>query len=92
MNGIKRCLVCKGAGDFEQTYTIGCGMGTHKSLGPCDWCEHPHRSMKGAGYTLFNGDPLPDDMVVKLVNSGLLDDDLWYYELRERFDKESKQW
>jgi DnaJ-class molecular chaperone len=33
------CEVCKGEGRYEQTYTIGCGMGTHKSMGCCDYCD-----------------------------------------------------
>ena len=40
------CEVCKGAGQYEQTYTIGCGMGSHQSLGKCAWCD-------GVGYVDF---------------------------------------
>ncbi len=36
---IKECEVCKGEGRYEQIYTVGCGMGSYKSMGPCDWCK-----------------------------------------------------
>jgi DnaJ-class molecular chaperone len=33
------CSVCEGVGQLEQTYTAGCGMGSYRSMGKCDWCN-----------------------------------------------------
>lgn len=33
------CEVCKGHGRYEQTYTVGCGMGSYLSMGRCGWCS-----------------------------------------------------
>lgn len=35
----KLCEVCKGAGEYEQTYIVGCGGGSYRSVGRCDWCK-----------------------------------------------------
>lgn len=32
------CTICKGHGEYQQTYTRGCGMGTMRSTGGCDYC------------------------------------------------------
>lgn len=34
----QECRVCKGKGEYEQTYTIGCGYGSYQSVGRCDYC------------------------------------------------------
>ena len=41
------CPVCKGAGEYRQTYTAGCGMGSYQSTGSCDWCEGEGVLMNG---------------------------------------------
>lgn len=33
------CGVCEGSGEYPQTYTAGCGMGTYRHRGPCDYCR-----------------------------------------------------
>lgn len=33
------CPVCDGRGRYTQTYNAGCGMGTYRADGPCDWCR-----------------------------------------------------
>ena len=53
------CPLCDGKGEYEQRYTVGCGMGTYKSIGPCDYCKHPeghlYNGMKGLGYRMKDG-------------------------------------
>lgn len=34
-----KCAVCEGAGQYVQWYTIGCGMGSYKTMGKCDRCD-----------------------------------------------------
>lgn len=33
------CHMCDGEGQYEQTYTAGCGGGYFKSMGGCDHCD-----------------------------------------------------
>lgn len=35
----KICFVCQGRGEFEQTYTAGCGGGYYRATGPCSYCS-----------------------------------------------------
>jgi hypothetical protein len=32
------CFMCEGIGEYEQTYTVGCGGGYYRSMGKCDYC------------------------------------------------------
>lgn len=34
----KLCWSCNGAGEYRQTYNLGCGMGSMKMMGCCDHC------------------------------------------------------
>jgi hypothetical protein len=45
------CGWCNGRGEYEQTYTAGCGGGYYRSLGPCDHCRQEGKSSyNGVGY------------------------------------------
>ena len=33
------CGICNGRGEYDQSYTAGCGGGYYRSSGPCDYCE-----------------------------------------------------
>jgi hypothetical protein len=35
---VKKCYFCDGLGERQQTYTIGCDMGSHTMMGRCDHC------------------------------------------------------
>ena len=56
---VEVCPICNGAGEYRQTYTAGCGMGTYRALGPCDYCKHPSKFMKGLGYRMKDGGEVP---------------------------------
>ena len=32
------CFACSGRGQYNQTYTAGCGGGYFQSMGPCAYC------------------------------------------------------
>jgi hypothetical protein len=36
---LKDCEVCKGKGEYRQTYTAGCGFGSYRSMGKCGYCN-----------------------------------------------------
>lgn len=56
------CVVCKGDGRYEQTYTIGCGMGTCRSMGKCDYCN---------GKGLMQGNkPAPESVRNQVLQAG----------------------
>lgn len=57
------CEVCKGEGRYEQIYTIGCGMGTHKSMGRCWYCD-------GNGVTQQRK-PAPASVINQIMQAGL---------------------
>jgi hypothetical protein len=51
------CGVCHGTGEYEQTYTAGCGGGYYKSLGKCEYCAREGEySMTGVGYVYKDDD------------------------------------
>lgn len=58
---VEVCPVCNGAGEYEQTYTAGCGGGYYRSLGPCECCTEKGRGYwKGCGYVYKEtGLPIP---------------------------------
>ena len=33
------CGICKGQGSFDQLYTLGCGYGTSRMNGECEYCN-----------------------------------------------------
>ncbi len=37
--GAAVCGMCAGRGQYEQTYTAGCGGGYYRSMGDCDECK-----------------------------------------------------
>lgn len=52
MNYVTLCVLCSGKGEREQSYTIGCGMGSYSSVGCCDYC-------KGSGVRMKDGKDVP---------------------------------
>lgn len=56
------CGVCQGEGQYEQTYTAGCGGGYFRSMGGCDHCD-------GTGMRQGNS-PAPRSVVDQVVNAG----------------------
>lgn len=42
------CPMCKGEGEYPQTYTAGCGGGYYKTLGKCDYCDGMRYRYKGS--------------------------------------------
>lgn len=56
---IEICPVCVGLGEYKQTYTAGCGMGTYRSVGPCSYCKNPNVFMRGLGYRMKDGSEVP---------------------------------
>lgn len=38
MDYVKPCYFCSGEGEYEQTYTVGCGGGYYRMKGGCDHC------------------------------------------------------
>lgn len=52
---VKACDMCHGTGEYEQTYTAGCGGGYYRSLGPCEYCKPEGKvAFKGIGYVYKN--------------------------------------
>lgn len=48
MDYLVTCYFCSGNGEYEQTYTAGCGGGYFRMKGICDHCG-------GAGIRTING-------------------------------------
>lgn len=44
------CGICGGNGAYRQTYTNGCGMGTSRFNGPCDYCQQTGLRYRGIDY------------------------------------------
>lgn len=67
---VEVCPVCKGTGEYEQWYNAGCGGGSYKSMGPCDWCKHPTVFMRGLGYRMKSGKEVPLSVInqIKIAN------------------------
>lgn len=57
MDYLQKCFCCDGNGEYEQTYTVGCGGGTYRSTGRCDYCG-------GIGITLVNS---PDKVSASVI-------------------------
>ncbi len=36
---VRLCGCCDGKGEYEQSYIVGCGGGSYRSMGPCNWCN-----------------------------------------------------
>lgn len=55
------CDGCNGVGKTLQNYTVGCGMGSYESMGPCPWC-------KGCGL-LQGSKPVPASVLNQVLNA-----------------------
>ena len=64
---VEECPVCKGEGEYRQTYTAGCGNGSFMMTGPCSHCKHPDVFMKGLGYRMKDGSVVPPSVAVPLL-------------------------
>lgn len=63
---VEKCSWCNGTGQYEQTYTAGCGMGYFRSLGPCERCGKGD-SWKGVGYVYkATGQPVGASVVAQI--------------------------
>lgn len=62
-SSVQVCSVCNGQGKYEQTYIVGCGYGTYRSMGPCDWCN-------STGFVYKGGDTVPASVVnqIRIMN------------------------
>lgn len=56
------CEICDGRGEYKQTYTLGCGGGTHRSLGDCDYC--------GSAGLMQGRKPAPASVVNQVLVAG----------------------
>lgn len=56
------CGVCDGAGEYEQLWTAGCGMGYYRAMGDCDHCG-------GTGLMLGNA-RAPASVICQVVEAG----------------------
>lgn len=56
------CEVCNGHGQYEQTYTAGCGGGYFRMKGACNCCEETG--------LLQNGRPAPISVIHQVLNAG----------------------
>lgn len=54
------CSVCKGMGQYEQSYNAGCGFGMYRSMGPCDFCQ-------STGFRYHNGTPIPKSVLNQII-------------------------
>jgi len=59
------CFMCQGQGQYEQTYTAGCGGGYYKATGPCDCCGSTGLR-QGDGYS----SPAPVSVIEQVLNAG----------------------
>ena len=57
------CDICKGHGEYKQTYTAGCGMGSYRSTGGCDYCD-------GTGL-LQGSKPAPDSVRNQVIEAAI---------------------
>lgn len=57
------CDTCKGRGEYEQTFTAGCGGGYYHSHSGCDYCD-------GTGL-LQNHKPAPASVRAQVLNAAL---------------------
>lgn len=69
MDNVEVCIWCDGTGRTEQTYTIGCGGGHYRSLGPCEICG-TGQPYKGVGYVYRDTcTPVPTSVVAQIENT-----------------------
>lgn len=55
------CEICDGRGEYEQTYTHGCGRGYYRAVGGCDYCD---------GTGLLQGQKAaPDSVRMQVLNA-----------------------
>lgn len=67
---VKKCPMCDGAGQYEQTYNAGCGMGYFKSLGPCAMCGDGD-PWRGVGYVYkATGKPVGASVLAQIGEDG----------------------
>ena len=60
MDYVQKCMCCGGNGEYEQIYTVGCGGGTYRASGRCDWCG-------GRGITLVNSrEKVPASVIAQI--------------------------
>lgn len=69
---VQVCGWCQGKGEYEQTYTAGCGGGLFRSMGPCDHCKHPSSGFhKGLGYVMKDGSEVPLSVINQIAVAGV---------------------
>lgn len=56
---VRVCPLCKGEGKTEQTYTAGCGMGSYRSMGACEYCK---------GWRFLSGDKPITSSILNQIN------------------------
>jgi hypothetical protein len=59
---VHKCSWCDGAGQYRQTYTVGCGGGSYRTMGSCDNCD-------GIGLVYFDGGPVPPSVIDQILNT-----------------------
>lgn len=67
---VRVCPLCGGAGEREQLYNAGCGMGCFRSLGPCEMCTEPGQGWRGRGVGMVyrgTGRPVPESVVNQVL-------------------------
>ena len=60
---VKVCWCCKGKGEYRQTYTAGCGMGSYSALGDCEYCKRTGYLYKSTGKAV------PPSVVTQIKNT-----------------------
>lgn len=67
---ISRCGLCDGAGEYDQSYTAGCGMGRYHTLGPCHHCGGSY-GIRGSGFVYDEtGKAVGDSVLAQLETIG----------------------
>ena len=56
MDNVRICLLCNGAGEREQSYNLGCGLGFSRFVGKCDHCY-------GDGVVMQDGSRCPKSVI-----------------------------
>lgn len=65
---VEVCGICDGKGEYEQTYTAGCGGGYYRSSGPC-WKCGKGEPWKGVGYVYkATGEPVPQSVLNQIAD------------------------
>jgi len=65
---VRLCPMCKGAGEYEQTYNLGCGMGFMPLEGGCEICgKYKRYGQLGPGYVYkATCEPVGDSVVAQI--------------------------